>query len=404
MSITLSVAGVPYTSFKQIEVSKSLDNMVGVFSFRAVDPKGFRFPFKVGDSCTVRVDGEAVIEGYIDKIHGAFSAESHEITISGRDKTSDVVDSTIGGNITFKPPISLKSVIEQTLQKSGITGLKVVDNVPGLAPFKAEDFVASKVGKKVFKFLEQYARKRQVLLTTNDLGEIIITRSPTAVENQYIINQFNGNANNVIEAKFTYDNSSRFHKYQMWSQLSPMSLVDNFDAQRANRPDPSGTAPPAKDTSVQATQIATVKNEATDSQIRNTRTYNKIAEQPTQQTTLADRAKWEGNIRRARSFTYNPSIQGFRYDRGSKLWALNTLVHVRDEFANLNATMLINEVTYMLSADRGSITKLSLVDKDSYKLKLEFSKSSKKSQKLAPDLVGDFDAKRANEPDKPGTV
>jgi prophage tail gpP-like protein len=83
---------------------------------------------------------------------------------------------------------------------------------------------------------------------------------------------------------------------------------------------------------------------------------------------LTERNKWEYNIRQARSRVYSATVHGFRNQTGS-LWAINKTVSVNDEFAGINARMLINSVKFSIS-DSGKETVLSLVNKDSYTLEL----------------------------------
>ena len=66
--ISLSVNGTPYTRLNEISVRKSLDTFSGVFAFKAVSSINFAFPFKVGDLCTVQVQDETIITGYIERI------------------------------------------------------------------------------------------------------------------------------------------------------------------------------------------------------------------------------------------------------------------------------------------------------------------------------------------------
>jgi len=394
MSIfTLAVKGIPYQSYKKISITKSMDALCGAFSFTAVDPTGFTFPFKVGDPCTVAIDGVLVITGFIDKIQGSYDHNSHELTVSGRDKTSDIVDSTVGGNISFKPPISLESVIQNTLSLLKITGINVVNTVQGLAPFQEGDLVAPKVGDTVFKFIEGYARKRQVLLTTDASGTLILTRSSGKNVNQSVINESNNSGNNVLGASFTYDNSKRFNSYTFWSQLNPTALGLQFDADKANSVDQQGLQASARG-GRRSKKIVTAQNNAIDASVRTSRVCNRVAERSMPPEDLLSRAKWEANYMRAKAITYSPRMQGVRFNANSPLWEVNTIVIVRDTFANLESEMLINSVTFELDDQSGTTTTLGLVEKDTYQIKIEIDKADQKSNIVAPKLI--FDPVRAN--------
>jgi len=97
MSISISVNGQAFENFTSASVSIALDSISGSFNFTAVSTKGQLLPFRNGDACQILVDGEAVIDGFIEKLDYTYNAKSHSITVSGRDKTADLIDSTIKG-------------------------------------------------------------------------------------------------------------------------------------------------------------------------------------------------------------------------------------------------------------------------------------------------------------------
>jgi prophage tail gpP-like protein len=78
-----------------------------------------------------------------------------------------------------------------------------------------------------------------------------------------------------------------------------------------------------------------------------------------------DRAKWEASVRRARSFEYTCSLQGFLVDK-TKVWSPNSLVRVTDERLDIDDDLLIRDVSFLYDLNNGSITELTLVQKDAY--------------------------------------
>lgn len=371
MTLSLVINGVPYTDFTSIHISKSLDDMTGTFRFEVVDPISPTFPIKTGDSCTVSLSGTHIIEGFIDCISGHYSSGSHSLLIKGRDRTSDLVDSTVGGSLSFSSNISLKSLIEKTLDSLKIENIQVINEVKDLKPFSQEelDSIAVKPGKSAFHFLEMYARKRQVLLTTDNLGSIIITRNFDRTLDSHVINLLNNNSNNVLSARFSYDVSKRFNRYVFRSQQNPVSLVYTDGAET---PHPTT-----------AESMASQVNFVEDVDIREGRTLNIISESSSSKEILLKRAFWEGNIRRCRGLSYSPTLQGFFANSSGEIWKLNRLISVSDVFASIQAMMLINRIVFEQDLKSGSRTTLSLVDKDSYKVKLDFDKSSKRTNKVA---------------------
>ncbi|WP_276931648.1 phage baseplate assembly protein, partial [Elstera cyanobacteriorum] len=50
---------------------------------------------RMGDACEVRIGGTLVCTGYVDRLEKSYSAQDHQVSVSGRSKTSDLIDSAI---------------------------------------------------------------------------------------------------------------------------------------------------------------------------------------------------------------------------------------------------------------------------------------------------------------------
>lgn len=366
--LNLIVNGVLFTQFTKVVIDKSLDDLCGTFSFDVVDSTNRIFPLKVGDSVTATVNDIAVITGFIDSIEGRYTAGSHMLHVKGRDLSLDLVDSKMGA-LSFTSNITLEDIIKRVISHLGITDLKVVNEVRDLKPYTQDelDNVTVKHGKSAFKFIEMYARKRQVLITTDNLGTITITRNFNRKLNGHVINELNNDANTVLEGTFKYDDSHRFNKYVFRSQENPVAIV-------------FVSSIPEKGATTTAPKMASQVSEATDNAIRVGRVYEKITESSSTEGIIKDRATWEGNIRRARGISYMPIVQGFFANQDGEIWQLNRLIQVSDDFADISNIMLINRVKFEYGLERGSRTILGLVDKDAYKLQLEIDKTNQKDK------------------------
>jgi hypothetical protein len=49
-------------------------------------------PFREGESCRILVDGRPVITGYVDDVAIRYDDKDHAVSVSGRDRTADLVD------------------------------------------------------------------------------------------------------------------------------------------------------------------------------------------------------------------------------------------------------------------------------------------------------------------------
>ncbi len=355
----LEVNGVPYENFVSASVELRLDALSNTFSFEAVDTG--ELPFKGGESCKVLVDDEVVLTGFIEIVQGSYSARSHRILIQGRDKTGDLLDSTIGIISDIRAPISLKSIIEKVIlnlvdNDESKVNIFVIDNAEPELFNKAEDLIAPEHGDNAFEFIEKLARKRQVLLSSNKDGDIVITQSSAEFINGRIQNILGSDTNNVVTASFSYDTTGRYNIYKLVSALNPSTL--NFAG---------------------LTDLAEVVNQSggvPDSNIRLGRQLILVSEAASSNAQNKDRATWEANIRKARGRVYSAVINGYR-DLDDNLWEINKLVPIIDSFAGITANMLINSIAFTFDDQNGRQTTMSFVDENAYTLILEEPKTEK---------------------------
>ena len=374
MTIKLEVNGVQYDNFVSVSCEIRLDALSSTFSFEAVADQGTPLPFKGGEPCRVIVDGEKVLTGSIEIVAVDYSASDHTIFIQGRDKTGDLLDSTLS-SIDIRAPITLKQLIEIVLKQIGLD-IKVIDEVSPKAftsdelsvgeedddidPFnETEDLAAIEAGDNAFSFLEQYSRKRQVLLTSDADGNVVIATNSGESAPGALQNILESNDNNILAASFSFDTTGRFNVYKFVSQMNPVTL--NF----------AGEVP-----------IETIVDQnggVFDPAIRIGRQLVLVSEVPYSNAQNETRARWEADIRRARGLVYAVTVNGYRVDPSdpnSDLWRTNKLYQITDDFLGKQEPMLCNSVTYTLDLISGQQTTLGFVDEKTYTLDLTKPKTS----------------------------
>jgi len=341
----IEVNGTEYQGWTKAQATINLDTLSNAFSFSATSKEGKAMPFRGGESCRVKVDGEKVITGHIEIVNVDGDANTHTISLSGRDNTGDVLDSKIGSLSDIRPPISLENIIKIVLTHIN-SPVKVISEYSS-EPFKTtEDLAAPEFGQDVWDFIQSLARKRQVLLSSNADGNILITRSSGRSVAATIQNKIKSDTNNVISHSVSYDTTGLYSMYRSSSQQNPVSINDG--STRSNY-------------SI-AEQVSAIQD-------RNVRAGRQLAVTSEMAgSNMLDRNKWEYNIRKARSQTYSATVHGFRNQTGD-LWEVNTVIHVVDEFSGIDARMLVNSVQFTLD-DNGRQAVLGLVHKDAYTLAL----------------------------------
>lgn len=345
----LEVDGVQYINFTEATCEIRLDALSNSFNFVAVVPKGQPLPFAAGSACRVLVEDEAVLTGYMEIIDIEYDGGDHIVSVSGRDKTADILDSTLdsisdidGENLT------LKALIEKVIENVG-ADIQVIDEADP-APFSAaEDIASPEPGDNAFDFIEKYSRKRQVLLTSNGDGNIVIATNSGETAEGAVQHIIGAEDNNVISSSFSYDTTGRFNSYKMSSELNPVALNEAGDTDLASLVDQSGGV--------------------SDSDIRTGRQLVLVSEAPFSDSNCANRARWEADIRKARSLIYSAVVPGFKVGGNSgDLWQTNKLYQIVDDFVGKTEQMLCNSVTFSLNAENGNNTTLGFVGKDAYSL------------------------------------
>lgn len=348
-NVVIESNGTRFTGWKRVTVTKSLDKMCGTFSFTSSAEVGKSFPIQQRTQCKIIIDNVPVINGWVEKISVQLESDEHEVTVSGRDRTNDVVDSQLSQSIEFNPPITLTQLVEKVLSELHLDDIKVIDNF-NLKTFK--DIAAESIGITAFDFIEKYAKKAAVMLTTDGFGNILFQRSTLDLLKTVLSTNRNARGQ-ILNSSVVYDDTKRFNFYNVSSSGSAGSLH-------------------VFGTEYDSKKIADISGSATDKDIRNSRIYYFQSDDTQEDTQTANRAKWEANFRKSNSVVYTCDIQGFMPTNDQdKIWQPNYLVHVIDEFADINAQLLIVEVTYTQSLDEGSKVSLKLMPKESFTLQVE---------------------------------
>ena len=353
--IFLKVDGDTFEGFTEISVMRSIGAISGSYSFGATSSKKISLPIQEGQSCRVLIDETPVIDGYIETIPIEYDSQTHTIQISGRDKTMDVIDSSTVVK-ELSGTLSLQAVIRQVLDGNGLQDIDIINQVSGLESFKDGDIESAEVGESVFEYIEKYARKRQVLLTGDGNGNIVITRSGTINATTALLNVIDGTNNNILSASGQYSGTDLFNKYIVRSQQNPVALENAGDISTSEIVNQSGTV--------------------IDSNVRSTRILEIRPDQAGSSEDSKQFATWTRNIRRSKAFSYTAVVQGHYQDEAkTRLWVPNEIVSINDDFmgmnSQLNAKMLIDTVEYRQNLDSGTTTAITCVDKNAYTLQAE---------------------------------
>jgi len=378
MPLFLEVKGKRYTHFESIEVNRSLNTLSGSFSFTTTVDTPNGFPIKLGQKCRVIAEKElsgsdkssleaflpsfsagstsgaassiasflgdepsVVIDGYVETISvSADSPGSHSITIDGRDKTGDLIDSQVakGSGIGARKGTSAKEAIERVLENTGFMDVKVLvypdSFVPPGLQFKTDD---PQTGDRILDAINNIATSVPVMITGSSPGNITLEKPGGDTAGVPILNVIGGEDNNVIRMSYQETTVNRFSKYTAHADTK-VSLL-------------GGSA--SEDSS------------ATDKDIRVTRKM--VFTGP--KVSVKDTPKWELNTRKANGTTYRCTLHGHFSDGEETIpWRPGQKVYIADDFAGLNKHMLLSSVRFSYDADKGSTSELEFVGVGAYEL------------------------------------
>jgi prophage tail gpP-like protein len=352
-NILLLVRGRVYGGWKQASITRSLDAIAGKFDLVSIDKweaNAERWRIFPGDECQVKIDGEPLITGYVDKAGPSYDANSHSIKILGRDKTADLVDCSAIVTGSELRGLALDGIVRELAKPFGIGVIKQVDSGPVFQSF------AIQPSETAWEAIERAARQRFMVVTTDGAGNAVIADiGATRAADDLIEGQ------NIKAASAEYDYSQRFSEYIVKGQAAASN--DGWEDAKAD-----------------------VESRATDPNVKRYRPKIISAETQASDGSASNRAELEAASRAGKSTKITVTVQGWTMSNGD-LWPVNSLVRIKSPLLSIDADLVISEVKFGVSDSSGITTELQLTRPDAYLLGQGKVKKEKKDKKtgIGPD-------------------
>ena len=335
--VTLVVAGRRLDGWTQATVTRSLETVAGRFEIAVSerDP-GADVPRAVspGEECSVDLDGDVVLTGYIDSVSVGYGAESHGITVVGRDATGDLVDSSAASTPGEWKDASLTEIAMALTEPFGVEVRAEVDVGPPFAKFRIEE------GESVFEAIERACRFRGVLPLSSGDGALVLgapSRTQASVRLERGVN--------ILEAS---GESSWIDRYSEYTLLGQQPGTDFLGVAEA----------------------AHVHATSADPGVTRHRPLTIVGEQALDAAEAQARIDWEASVRAARARSARITVQGWRESEGGDLWAPGRLVRVVDDWLGLDRELLISTTMQSIS-DAGTLTRFVLYPSDAFVRRIE---------------------------------
>jgi prophage tail gpP-like protein len=317
-----------YTGWESVSVERSLDALANGFNLtlaRLPDASGIA----PGAACEVRLDGETVVTGYIDQTDESMGTGGRTLSISGRDKTGDLVDCSAmlpGGKATG----NVLMIAEALCAPFGITVSIAGHPVSPVGGFQVE------TGETVHEALKRLLKATGLTVISDGKGGVVLTRAADGhVATPLVYGR------NIISMSLKRDETQVFSQYMVKGQ---QQAGDGVTPQQASGP------------------LGVQANPA----MRRYRPLVLTAENQTNTARAMGRAQWEQATRAAKAISIEVETVGWRtkIEQG-ELWPVNRLVQLDSPLAA--GLFLITRVAHEQGMS-GTTTRLTLAPSDAFTL------------------------------------
>lgn len=331
--VQLYVDGQKFEGWKEVTVSRSLTAVSGKFELSITDSWAITksmWSLAPGKSCILKIGNDTIMTGFIDGLEAGARKDQRTISVSGRDKTADLVDCSLPPSTISYGIIDFFTLAKKIAKPFGI---EVINQTNVGAPIPTE---VVQMGETAYAFLEKTSRKRGIVMTTDGLGRLLLIKIGALVAKTALIE-----GQNLEDIRIQLDYSQRFSSYLIRSQI-----------------------PQDQDTSIAFSQG--IDGSAKDPGVLRFRQLLIIAEEALIPTEATKRIQWEAAFRAAESSVVNVEVPGWRQTEGGDLWQPNMKVNVDSPIIGVQQELLIGDVVFSLTESGGQVTKMKLLRADAY--------------------------------------
>lgn len=332
-SVSITVGGSVFSGWKEVSIRRAFNEAAATFDLSVIDGLevsilGRLMEIREGSPCTVAIDGQTALTGYVEVRAPTYNATSHGIRLQGRSKTCDLVDcSAVVPKGAFNG-YKLDAIAKRLCKDFGI-GVKVNADVG--KPFPK---VQINQGETCWQLIERLARQRGLVCHDDEDGDLVIDQGTPGG----LIGALT-EGGNIKEGSATLRMDNRYSDYILKGQRPG---TDKAFGKKA----------------------AQVRADATDPAVPRYRPLIIISEDPADGPNMATRADAEAARRAAESVevqitTYGWTVAG----EGGSLWEAGRLVNVTSPLLSLSGHLLaIKSAEFRQSdTDPGTVTSMTLV-------------------------------------------
>lgn len=351
--VSLLVGGTVYEGWTDVEIKISVRRMAGEFTLHVSEAwsggndgpaSPLTWRIRPQDPCQVFYGGLLVMTGHVDAYNPRYSKSQHDVTIQGRTKTADLVDSSVDDEVKGG------EMRNQTLPQAARRVTKNFNIPIDVEGSIDENFDVMRVrpAEKVQQFLERYARSAGAVMYPNRKGGLTIAQ----IEDGGAVTSLVEGVN-ILEASAMLRADKRHSKYKAKGQ-------DHGTDQEHGEP------------------VASRKAEATDEGVRRYRPLTLLNENKTSKKNARKRSAWEAAVRAGESTRVEIKVVDWVYAPG-QLWQPGLKVDVMSPMLAVERTLAIENLTLKQSRKSGTVSMLSLVPPEALNPKAKNGKGKGRS-------------------------
>jgi prophage tail gpP-like protein len=341
--VSIQVGNRRITGWQTVGITRSVEAIPNSFQVTAADQyptdptRVIFYPGQTGgEELTIRIGTDLVITGYADRYAIQIGPRQHEVIISGRGKTQDLVDCS--ADVIKTPDLqgaslsapNLRDLAQRLCRPFGLTARSAVEDLGKPIP----NFTVA-IGETSYEILERIARFAGYLIYEDETGNVVLDRVGTAKMSSGFVMP-----GNIEGASSTLAIDGRFSDYTaVWQSVNAYAEINPLGNQRAT---------------------------AHDKTMPRYRPRIMVSEQTDNDATLAQRrVDWEMARRIGRSQSIYLTCDSWR-DTAGRLWTPNRLAKVSAPYLKLkDVEWIIGNVTFRKDQS-GTHADLILMPPDAY--------------------------------------
>jgi prophage tail gpP-like protein len=299
-----------------------------------------------GQPCVITYDGVSMLTGYCDAVQSSLLAKNHEISYHGRGACQDVVDTSFqftGEKIKLLLNVSIANATKQILASCGLNLIVEAPNAvndPNKIINKA--YISANVGDSSYTAIEQMNTYCGCILYEDGAGNFVMGQAGSEPASQTTLTH-----QNCITSQVSFDLAAVHSDYNIYASPEAKNQETFGKFKNGNYHQP----------------IFDNRKNVIGGGAR-TRLYEKIVSGMSLDPTINYQqayCNWFANRQMGLAQPITVTVIGWE-DAQGQMWRPNQLVTVSLPYQNVpSGQLLVVECTYILSEDRGTVTRMLLM-------------------------------------------